>query len=114
MKTDRPLFVPLKAQHFDRFDRGEKRREYRPYGPRWNRETCRPGRAVTLSRGYGKQRRRAGRILSVMVLDGPAAAASFADFDAAAWLDLYGPEARPIIAIEIELENNRGGDASKR
>lgn len=84
MKAERPLFVPLKARFFDAFADGSKRREYRPYGPRWNKETCRPGRAVTLSRGYGRSQRLGGSIVSVSVLDSPDAAASFADFDGSA------------------------------
>ena len=51
------LFVPLKREYFEAFERGEKEFEYREYGPRWNELTCREGRAVTLSMGYGKARR---------------------------------------------------------
>lgn len=57
---NKPLFIPLKAQYFDAFDEGRKTEEFRLYGPRWNERTCHVGRAVTLSRGYGKQRRRQG------------------------------------------------------
>lgn len=55
--TEKPLFIPLKAVYFDRFASGEKSEELRRWGPRWNMNTCRPGREVVLSRGYGKQRR---------------------------------------------------------
>lgn len=59
----RPLFIPLSGRWFDAFERGEKTVEFRRLGPRWNAATCRPGRPVTLSRGYGKSRRLSGVIL---------------------------------------------------
>ena len=31
----KPLFIPLKAEFFNAFERGEKTAEYRVYGPRW-------------------------------------------------------------------------------
>jgi hypothetical protein len=55
--NETPLFIPLMAEHFDAFDRGVKRTEYRAYTTRWNERTCRVGRAVLLSYGYGKHRR---------------------------------------------------------
>lgn len=55
--TEKPLFIPLKTEWFEAFERGEKRSELRRYGPGWNERTCRPGRSVTLSCGYGKHRR---------------------------------------------------------
>lgn len=58
-----PLFIPLMGAFFDQFEDGSKDTEYRRLGPRWNAETCRVGRPVTLSRGYGKARRRSGRIV---------------------------------------------------
>lgn len=54
---ERPLFVPLKAKWFAQVASGEKRHEYRAYGPRWNERTCRVGRRVTVSLGYGRHRR---------------------------------------------------------
>lgn len=56
------LFIPLRREYFDAFKRGEKTEEYRKYGPRWNEGTCRVGRAVTLSMGYGKKHRLTGRV----------------------------------------------------
>ena len=61
--AERPLFIPLKGVYFDAFDDGSKNTEYRLYGPRWNERTCRIGRRVVLSRGYGKQRRRHGVVI---------------------------------------------------
>jgi len=52
----KPLFVPLKRQYFDAFASGEKRIEYRAYGPRWHEGTIVPGRPVTLSCGYSGPR----------------------------------------------------------
>jgi hypothetical protein len=54
---DKPLFVPLKAEFYEAFERGIKTTEYRLHGPRWNARTCYPGRVAVLSYGYGKQRR---------------------------------------------------------
>lgn len=53
----KPLFIPLKAIHYDAFKDGSKTFEMRVYGPRWNEKTCYPGRSVVLSRGYGKKHR---------------------------------------------------------
>lgn len=58
----KPLFIPLKKEYFEAFERNKKDTEYRLYGPRWNEKTCTVGRAVTLSCGYGKQRRLNGVI----------------------------------------------------
>ena len=58
----KPLFIPLKREFFERFASGENKIEYRKYGKRWNEHTCKPGRRVTLSCGYGKQRRLSGVI----------------------------------------------------
>lgn len=56
----KPLFIPLKTEFFEAFEKGTKTVEYRQYGPRWNEKTCFVGRAVTLSNGYGKKRRLQG------------------------------------------------------
>lgn len=67
--SDKPLFIPLKAEYFYQFKRGEKHVEMRKYGPRWNEKTCKVGREVTLSLGYGKAHRMSGRIVSFSVCD---------------------------------------------
>ena len=59
---EKPLFIPLKTEWYEAFERGDKGEELRLYGPRWNERTCRVGRAVVLSKGYGKAHRMAGRI----------------------------------------------------
>jgi len=56
----KPLFIPLKREFYDAFQRLEKRTEYRRPGGPWNERTCRPGRPVVLSCGYGKARRMKG------------------------------------------------------
>jgi len=60
--NNKPLFVPLETEFFELFESGKKTEELRLYGPRWNEKTCAPGRAVTLSKGYGKQARLTGKI----------------------------------------------------
>lgn len=74
---ERPLFIPLCRKWFEQFECGEKTTEYRVWGPRWNIGTCMPGRAVTLSLGYGKARRLHGVIKA---------------------FDIVGPDADPAIA----------------
>jgi hypothetical protein len=61
-KTEKALFIPLKTEHFNAFARGYKTHEYRLYGPRWNGSTCRLGRLVVISKGYGKKERLCGII----------------------------------------------------
>ncbi|TVO70866.1 hypothetical protein FHP88_15540 [Sedimenticola selenatireducens] len=58
----KPLFIPLNTEYYEAFEDGSKTEELRIYGPRWNLETCREGRPVILSKGYGKQNRMKGRI----------------------------------------------------
>lgn len=61
--TEKPLFIPLMGWLFDAFVNGEKDTEFRRLGPRWNAKTCRVGRPVILSRGYGKAYRLSGHIV---------------------------------------------------
>lgn len=61
------LFIPLKREYFEAFERGDKNTEYRLPGGRWNERTCYPGRSVVLSLGYGKQRRLKGRVVNFEV-----------------------------------------------
>lgn len=60
--TTKPLFIPLKREYFEAFAEGRKVVEYRRYGARWNERTCRNGRPVVLSLGYGKHRRLRGEV----------------------------------------------------
>lgn len=61
--AEKPVFIPLRREWYELFARRAKTSEYRPYGPRWNEKTCRIGRRVTLSLGYGKARRLHGVII---------------------------------------------------
>jgi hypothetical protein len=63
--TQAALFIVLTAENFDLFAARKKRIEYRRIGPMFNRETCRPGRAVTLARGYTSAPRLLGIVHSV-------------------------------------------------
>lgn len=65
---EKALFVPLKSEHFEAFAAGQKQEEYRVYGARWNEVTCRPGRRVTLSHGYGKRRRLHGTVTGFRIV----------------------------------------------
>lgn len=58
----KPLFIPLKTVYYKAFADGTKREELRLYGPRWNHGTCKVGREVVISKGYGKHNRMRGRI----------------------------------------------------
>lgn len=91
----KPLFIPLKTEHYEAFERGEKTIEYRQYGSRWNEETCLIGRGVTLSKGYGKQNRSYGFINGfsrIKLKDAPANVAT-----------IYPDKEKDIAAINIDL-----------
>lgn len=92
--NEKPLFIPLNAKWFEAFERGEKNTEYRVLGPRWNASTCSPGRAVTLSYGYGKARRMHGVIKRFEIV-GPDADPAIAE--------IYPAQER-IAAITVELD----------
>lgn len=61
---EKPLFIPLMSKPFAEFLAGTKKFELRLYGPRWNEKTCRIGRRVVLSRGYGTRSRLFGSVCS--------------------------------------------------
>jgi hypothetical protein len=92
--NEKPLFIPLCAKWFEAFERGEKTTEYRVWGKRWNIGTCQPGRAVTLSYGYGKARRLHGVVKQFNVV-GPNADPAISE--------VY-PGQSLIAAITIQLE----------
>jgi hypothetical protein len=91
-----PLFIPLKAEFFDAFKRGEKDTEYRQRGPRWNADTCRIGRRVVLSRGYGKQNRLYGKIVGFCYDTLPSKIPGYRK--------CYGRKAGDAACIKIELD----------
>jgi hypothetical protein len=92
----KPLFIPLKAEYFEAFERGEKDVEYRKIGARWNYETCKPGRPVVLSYGYGKARRLLGVVTSFEVAECP--------YKLPGWVACYGHSNHPAACIGIKLE----------
>jgi hypothetical protein len=61
--TERPLFIVLRARWFVAFAERSKTEEWRRHGSRWNAETCRVGRAVTLAKGFSGPRVQ-GRVVS--------------------------------------------------
>ena len=67
-QTKKPLFIPLKTEYYEAFIAGTKNTEYRRYGRGWNEKTCEVGREVVLSKGYGKQNRRVGVIISFDII----------------------------------------------
>lgn len=97
----KPLFVPLKAEYYDAFADGSKREELRRYGPRWNERTCTVGRAVVLSKGYGKKHRMSGRIWKFKKQHG----STFGSTYQAAILDVYGTLDVWIACILIEVRS---------
>jgi len=94
--NETPLFIPLKAEFYDAFARGEKNTEYRQRGPRWNAETCFIGRRVILSRGYGKQNRLHGKIVSFIYDLIPSRLPG--------WTECYGTDTGDAACIKIELD----------
>ena len=62
---EKPLFVPLNADHYDNFASGLKEFELRCGPQRWNLKTVYAGRPVTISRGYGKSKRINGEVGAV-------------------------------------------------
>ncbi len=95
----KPLFIPLKAEYFDAFERGEKSIEYRRFGQRWNYETCVVGRPVILSRGYGRHRRLTGTIVSFR----PSYFTKHLPELVPGWLECYGPNDAIVACITIQL-----------
>ena len=100
--TKKPLFIPLTSKWFAEFEAGRKPFELRPYGPRWNERTCPPGRAVTLSRGYGKAHRLQGEVTRFEKIEGydhlPEPARS-------QYLEVYGSRPGPIAMIRISIKD---------
>jgi hypothetical protein len=93
----KPLFFPLKTEYFDAFRDGTKTVEYRAYGPRWNERSCAVGREVVLSKGYGKQERLTGVIVSF----------EKKWLDSGDWIEVYGMPGTAA-CIEIRLSPSIG------
>jgi len=104
-REERPLFIPLKREFFEAFERGEKTTEYRKHGGPWNGKTCRVGREVVLSLGYGQQRRLRGVIVSFGVHMRPETLRG--------WVECYGKTDAWAACIGIRLHNNQLTDGGK-
>lgn len=96
----KPLFIPLKSAYFDAFANGSKDTEYRPLGPRWNGAVCARGRAVTLSRGYGKRHRLYGYIERFYVEQNHEKVPG--------WVECYGDRVAHVACIQIRLHSPTG------
>ncbi len=92
----KPLFIPLRKEFFEAFEKRTKRTEYRRRGPRWNADTCRTGRRVVLSCGYGRARRLNGTITGFHYDTLPAKLPG--------WLECYGPGSGDAACITIALD----------
>lgn len=89
------MFIPLKSEFYDAFKVGTKTTEYRIYGPRWNERTCRVGRAVVLSKGYGKQNRLQGEVTAFEVSRKPTRTS--------AWRKCYGSRSVRAACITVAV-----------
>jgi len=97
----KPLFVPLKTEHYEGFASGRKTAEYRLYGPRWNDKTCMPGRDVTLSKGYGKKNRMTGVVDGIQIVR----VCSLEKPHRSTMLKLYGLDSDDEFAIAIHIKD---------
>lgn len=96
-----PLFIPLNTEYYNAFADGTKTDEYRRYGPRWNEKTCFIGRDVILSKGYGKQSRMTGTVVSFKACASdelPTAGRIAAD-------QIFGPGVHDMACIVIKLDD---------
>jgi hypothetical protein len=93
-----PLFIPLKRKFFEAFASGSKREEYRLRGPRWTAETCRVGRRVTLSLGYGRAQRLHGVITGFSYHTIPSSIPG--------WTECYGKNTGDAACIRIRLDGD--------
>jgi len=100
----KPLFVPLKTEHYESFEDGSKTDELRQYGPRWNENTCTIGRKVTLSKGYGKKHRMTGTVSRFKKQHG----SLFCSTYQAAIMSVYGTLDIDIACIGIKLATASG------
>lgn len=98
----KPLFIPLKSCYFDLFLQRVKTDELRKYGARWNENTCRVGRDVTLSKGYGKQHRVKGTVRAFKKQHGK----SFGSRYRKSIADCFGTTDLWIAVISIDLETS--------
>jgi len=99
--NEKPIFLPLNSKYYEAFHDGRKTEELRQYGPRWNEKTCQVGRAVVLSKGYGKHARLKGKVWRFFKQHGTLFGSGYQ----AAILDVYGTLDIEIACIGIsEIE----------
>lgn len=104
--TTKPLFIPLYTEFYNAFENGSKSDELRLYGPRWNEKTCAIGRAVVLSKGYGKANRMTGRIFKFKKQHG----STFGSTYKKAIKEIYGSLDVWIACISIDLSQSSEGE----
>jgi hypothetical protein len=102
LTNQKPLFIPLKTEFYEAFERGEKHSELPLFGPRWNEKTCSIGRYLILSKGYGKQHRLQGVIWQFLKRDAATLGSTYRD----SIQRLYGTLDKPIAEIRIRLYSN--------
>ena len=93
--NEKPLWIHLKVEFFEKFERREKDTEYRRRGPRWNDETCRIGRRVVLTRAY-RQPHLTGVIVGFHYDTIPNRMPD--------WVKFYGRDAGDAACIKIKLD----------
>jgi len=96
----KPLFIPLKTEYYEAFANGSKTEELRLYGPRWNENTCKVGRGVVLSKGYGKTARMTGKVWKFKKQRGDLFGSTYRT----AIRKIYGTLEIDIACISIKLE----------
>jgi len=104
----KPLFLSLKTEYYEAFANGTKTHEMRRYGrgrSQYNEDNCPIGRAVTLSKGYGKKHRMQGEVVSFEKRHG----STFGHADQAAILDVYGT--LDVLIADIGIRKDFGLDS---
>jgi hypothetical protein len=95
--TEKPLFIVVAMRYFKQFQDGTKpgMEEFRPYGARWNEQTCRVGRECIISAGYGKKHRLHGQVAGFRVDQHTICWTP-------AWEDCYGPGLAKVACIQFK------------
>lgn len=99
LNSKKPLFIPLNTKHYEAFEDGSKDTEYRLHGKRWNEVCVWKGRAVTLSKGYGKKNRLYGVVRDVWVTNSVSLRPDVQE----AIKEIYGEGIHEIFCIGVKL-----------
>lgn len=102
--TEKPLFIPLRKEHFADFEAGTKTVEYRQHKRQWSLRNVRVGRRVTLSLGYNGKQRLYGVVTSADVRH----SSTLPEHDREAVQSCYGGDVE-VICIGIEIGQNENG-----